>query len=158
LPCQESQKSVICRCVLQFNDAQTICQYGEIADAGHHPIRFLELGLATEPFDLGSYLLLSQMTFNLVCYPPAAVAGEPDIFQRLIVRFMSLYEVSFRATPIRMSLQRFDSKGSLHVAEGVGWKQTQGDHEGWAALVIAERRSYHLAGSQQAEQRWSLRG
>jgi hypothetical protein len=39
---------------LQFNDAQTICQYGEIADARHHPSRLLELSLATEPFDLGS--------------------------------------------------------------------------------------------------------
>src|SRR5262249_54870748 len=76
--------------------------------------------LATEPFDLGSYLLLAQMAFNLVGYPPAPVAGEPDIFLGLIVRFMNLQEVSLRAAPIRMRVQRLDSKSRLHVAKGTG--------------------------------------
>jgi hypothetical protein len=107
---------------LHLHDAQAIRQYDEIGDARSHPIWFLELRSASKSLDHGYHLLLSEVTFNLVRYPLAAVAVEPNKFHRLIVRFMNLHEVRFRAASIWMGLQRLESKGSRHVAEGVGWE------------------------------------
>src|SRR5262249_45917416 len=135
---------VVCRGVLQVDDAQAVRQLSEVPDKILQPVHFLEFRSTTQSLDLGSYLLLTEVNFDLLAYPAAPVTGDLNVLERSLVSLMNFHEVGTRTSPIWMGLHRLGTISGLHVAVGVGWQETQGHHELRTPWVLMISRCCHL--------------